>query len=415
MHKANYPSRAPEFPLYAPPSPLHGSSPSESNTLRAKRKSKPFLLSDDVAHKPPPLNPPVTIDERILPPDLPLDSLPTLSPSKRSMPSTDPAPTREYERPSLAKQAAARDRIRSDESFPPAVQSVSQSKIQPQSIMRRSTSNKRKTVSFHTAAPTIIEPNARAPSYSVPRTALLSKEHVKPEIPIKQRPALRKARDSVKIVSSSVPRSFDTRDDSPSSTEQNSEDDSFAGRPSASQTPAALPDFTRPEALQTGTPRRPSMQNIATAASSSVPEHHASSENRNMSDFSAGSDESFIDRVSRRMSTRVVKDRNELREASKRQSKAVAEAMASQIRGVPKSAMLAYSENDIVLAESFEDDDSSRVSLRRKSRQVKSVRMPEFTPGVVPKPPPPPPFAPPPPRTKSWRQPPPPPVSPLPQ
>ncbi|PXF44643.1 hypothetical protein BWQ96_05585 [Gracilariopsis chorda] len=413
VHKANYPSRAPEFPLYAPPSPLHGSSPSGSNTLRAKRKSKPYLLSDSATDNQT-FNPPVTIDERVLPADLPVDSLPALSPSKRPMPSADPAPTMEYSRPSPAKQAAARDRVRSDESFPPPMQSKSQSKIQPQSIMRRSTSNKRKTVSFHTAAPTIIEPNTRAPSYSVPRTALLSKEDIKPELPIKQRPALRKARDSVKIASSSIPRSFDTRDDAPSSTEQNSEDDSFAEHPSTGPTSGALLDFRRPEALQTGAPRRSATQNIAMAASSAA-EDNSLSENRNMSDFSAGSDESFIARASRRMSTRIVKDRQELKEASKRQSKAVAEAMASQIRGVPKSAMLAYSENDIVLAESFEDDDSSRVSLRRKSRQVKSVRMPEFTPGVVPKPPPPPPFAPPPPRTKSWRQPPPPPVSPLPQ
>lgn len=98
-------------------------------------------------------------------------------------------------------------------------------------------------------------------------------------------------------------------------------------------------------------------------------------------------------------------------EQSRRRSKAVAEAMIEQIKGVPKSAMLAYAEHEP------EDDMSGelptvqlRGSLRPRARSGRSMRLPPvFTPGVVPPPPPPPPFAPEPTRVRSVRMPPPPP------
>ncbi|KAI0558355.1 hypothetical protein FGB62_216g048 [Gracilaria domingensis] len=385
VHKANYPSRAPELPSYAPPSPLHTSSPSVSNRVRSKRKSKPYLLLNSDSDQSP------SVEERVPPADLPIDSFP-LSKSRRSVMSTDPAPTREIPR---IVQAAARDRIRSDESFPPPLPSRAQISNQPQSIMRRASSGKRKTVSFHTAAPTIIEPTQRAPSYSVPRDAVLSREEVRPEVPVGLAPALRKTRDSIKFASSSLPRTFDSRDDLSLRPEEDSYTHNSMVRsisaPYAGKDSASHPDFKRPEAIQTGASRTTPTK-MRTSASAAVVEDSSTPNDRNMSDFSAGSDESFIARASQRMSTRVVKDREELLEASKRQSRAVAAAMASQIRGVPKSAMLAFSENDVVLADSFEEDDgsSSRISLRRKSRQVKSVQLPSIKAGVIPKPPPPP-------------------------
>eukprot|EP00178_Gracilaria_changii_P014589 TRINITY_DN4102_c0_g1_i1.p1 TRINITY_DN4102_c0_g1~~TRINITY_DN4102_c0_g1_i1.p1 ORF type:complete len:810 (-),score=121.46 TRINITY_DN4102_c0_g1_i1:1036-3465(-) len=410
VHKANYPSRAPELPSYAPPSPLHTSSPSVSNRVRSKRKSKPYVLTN------PDSDQVLPFEESVPPPELPIDQFP-LSKSRRSMMSNDPAPTREIPR---IVQAAARDRIRSDESFPPPALQRAQAGNQPQSIMRRASSGKRKTVSFHAAAPTIIEPSPRAPSYSVPRDAVLSREEVRPEVPARLAPALRKTRDSIRFASSSLPRTFDSRDDLSLKYEEdlNAQDSmirSHSARTFTAKESAASQGFARPEAVQTGAPRT-SYTTKRTSNSATLVEDSSAPNDRSMSDFSAGSDESFIARASRRMSTRVVKDREELREASKRQSRAVAAAMASQIRGVPKSAMLAFSENDVVLADSFEEDDdsSSRISLRRKSRQVKSVQLPSIESGVVPKPPPPPPFAPARSRVKSVRVPPPPPVSPLP-
>ncbi|CAN8063118.1 unnamed protein product [Agarophyton chilense] len=408
VHMANYPSKAPELPSYAPPSPLHTSSPTVANRVRSKRKSKPYVSENPDSHRAPP------VDERVPAADLPIDPFP-LSKSRRSIMSNDPAPTREIPR---IVHRAARDRIRSDESFPPPGPSQPLTGAQPQSIMRRASSGKRKTVSFHTAAPTIIEPKLRAPSHSVPRDALLSREEVQPEVPARLAPALRNTRDSIKVASSSLPRLHDTYDGLSSQHDeglasQKSMVRSVSARTLSEKEPISHPNFTRPEAIQTGASRT-SQTNPGTGTSLPVVEDSSTPNDRNMSDFSAGSDESFITRASRRMSTRVVKDREELREASRRQSRAVAEAMASQIRGIPKSAMLAFSENDIVLADGFEEEDSSsRTSLRRKSRQVKSVQLPSIQPGVVPKPPPPPPFAPSPRRAKSVRVPPPPPVSPL--
>lgn len=244
---------------------------------------------------------------------------------------------------------AARQRIHDDPLDLPSATA------QPQGIIRRASSTKRKTVSFHTASPTIIEPNLRAPA-SVPRSALLFKDSWRAsDVPRKPISALSNARDSVALAASPIPQTMDTNTISIS--RQQDRQDSFT------------------------------------------------------------SEDTFQERSSRRMSTRVlVKDRNELREASKRQSRAVAAAMADQIKGVPKSAMLAFSENEIELAESFEESeqDSSLSSLRRKSRASKTIRMPEFIPGVVPAPPPPPPFIPDMPRARSIRTPPPPPASPLP-
>lgn len=111
--------------------------------------------------------------------------------------------------------------------------------------------------------------------------------------------------------------------------------------------------------------------------------------------------------------------------SKKRQSMAVRNALSQQIRGVPRSAMLAYAENDVEKEGSghmsraastvapfndgwFDEDsvgslpslkasgDSNRsIGQRNRSRSTKSIRLPpQVVPGVVPRPPPPPPFEP---------------------
>lgn len=126
-------------------------------------------------------------------------------------------------------------------------------------------------------------------------------------------------------------------------------------------------------------------------------------------------------------------------EVTRRRSMAVAEALAEQIRGVPRSAMLAYDEHnqsgsssdeeyvdaqddrmDIDSAFAHEDSSSgswarlnqmpSRGSLRPRARSSRPLKLPpQINPGEVPEPPAPPPFAPAPTRVRSVRKAPPPP------
>lgn len=220
----------------------------------------------------------------------------------------------------------------------------------PSGIVRRaSTCTKRKTVSFHKEAPVIIEPNLRAPSRSLPRDVMLSREpDDEPEfkdaldVSLDSFSAMR-IRDSVKLATSIIPSGLPTMD----------------------------------------IPRRT---------------------NRELSDSSGGED-SFA-RMSRvaRVSFR---DKDAIREASKRQSQAVAKAMSQQIRGVPRSAMLAYADNEVVLSDDNNEEvkpikvtAGGHLSFRRRS--TKSIREPpRVEAGKVPVPPPPPPFVPEPGRVRS--------------
>lgn len=350
IHKVNYPrpqteeERAEAIDMF-----LNTTESTIANSHHSKRKSKPFLsggdsFQSDVPTIEPPQPAPLLSPhcDRIDSSDA-LGSVPdqtmlsrqiSLGVMSDDIQVIDSDMDEILSIPSPAARAAAKQRTQDFYSKP----------VNASGIIRKTSSTKRKTVSFHNASPTIIEPNVRAPSLSVPRGVMLAKETVTAELPEKLIPSLLNTRDSVKLTAS-----------------------------------------------RTESPQRQGSDNVSLA-----------------------SDDTFADRASKRMSTRV-KDKKELRAASKRQSKAVAAALTDQIRGIPKSAMLAFSENEIELAESFDesDMDSSLSSLKRKSRQSKSVRMPEIVPGVVPRPPPPPPFSPETLRVRSIRKPPPPPTSPL--
>lgn len=373
VHKASYPPRAPDLPLLMDGAESFLDAPSHStisHSIRSKRKSKPFLpsaanadtstlhfdhpekslveSSDPLVDRPTNNELGAVPEPNVLSRQISLGVMSddiqvvdtsadtSVEPSTEETDGISPATFSA----SRAAKIAALERIGfgAPRELPEAPAPVQNS------IMRRASASKRKTVSFHTAAPTIIEPNLRAPSQSVPRNVVLSKEPTATS----QRPAsaLRNTRDSVMVARSTKPT--------------------------------------------------PPLQD------------------REPSDMSTGSGDSFRARSSKRMSSRVsIKDKEALREATKRQSTAVAKAMSDQIRGIPKSAMLAFDENEVVLDDAFDDDDSSRTSLKRVSRHIKS-RAPVIQPGVVPPPPPPPPFTPDVPRVRSVRLPPPPPVSPLP-
>jgi hypothetical protein len=121
--------------------------------------------------------------------------------------------------------------------------------------------------------------------------------------------------------------------------------------------------------------------------------------------------------------------REDIMASKKRQSLAVRNALTQQIRGVPRSAMLAYAENEVE-AEGTDVEEGSQVgpysddwfddmsgsyssmvirdkgnprdsfaaagqSVRSRARSTRSIRMPpEIRPGMAPPPPPPPPFEP---------------------
>ena len=247
----------------------------------------------------------------------------------------------------------------------------------PPSIMRRtsSTANKRKTVSFHDESPVVIEPNLRAPR-SLPRESMLTKS------------------------SSEASEYKDALD---------GRADSFSGLRGVRDS-VSLAAHTKPpnKMFASIKPRK-----SASAAASQPPKTLDIPRPRNQRELSDSSEEPFQARSSRRMSRVSVHDKSAIRAASKRQSRAVAQAMSEQIRGVPKSAMLAFSENEVLISDDALDEEDSDLSFRRSAR-MKSIRMPPtVVPGQVPPPPPPPPFQPETQRVRSVRRPPPPPVSPI--
>lgn len=273
---------------------------------------------------------------------------------------------------SSAAKAAAAQRVKHDDllHLPRATAAA------PAGIMRRaSTTNKRKTVSFHDESPVIIEPNLRAPSKSLPRESMLTKSSSETSeykdalgAPRDSFSRLRGVRDSVSLAAHNKP--------------PNKMFASIPPKASAASAPPKTMDIPRPR-----------MQ-------------------RELSD-SSGAEEPFRARSSRRMSRVSSRDKDAIREANKRQSRAVAVAMSEQIRGVPKSAMLAFSENEVLISDDGLDDDDSDLSVRRSAR-AKSIRVPPpVAPGEIPTPPPPPPFQPEAHRVRSVRKPPPPPASPI--
>lgn len=277
----------------------------------------------------------------------------------------------------------------------------------PPGIMRRpSNTNKRKTVSFHDESPIVIEPNLRAPSRSLPRNVMFSKsssESGEFQDAFGAPQELTNsfcARDSFSIPSAQ-PRSNSSALYSPS-------------KSSRAEDPASLGIDGGVSKLPAPANSAPLQSKLATATIPRTLDIPRSRMYREYSD-SSGTEDSFHLHSSRRITRVSSKDKIAIREASKRQSQAVAKALSEQIRGVPKSAMLAYEENDVIISDDggdFDDEDSD-FSFRRKSRQSKVIRAPVVVPGEVPPPPPPPPFVPEVPRIRSVRRPPPPPVSPL--
>lgn len=322
-----------------------------------------------------------------------------------------------------------------------------------------STNGNRKTVSFHDAAPVIIEPNLKAPSHSLPRLgkdstimnggppsigSVLSqvRDSVTGFVPLidvdesddEEENEEQIGDDDVGIIPRHNAHTLETQrnhnfndllNEIDEDDDEDEDDDSFGtaddneGICSSSQfTDSDTVSLAQPITIysQQQQPQRPlPVQNPPT---SSFPLR-----SRQRSDVSYGSSLDTFDtnqqtswnnnpnRNSRRVS---VHDKTAIREATRRQSMAVAQVMSQQIKGVPRSAMLAYSQNEIVVDdEETQDDHNNRGSStggmessgddgngsfivvgghRRKSR--KSIIIPEVKPGEVPLPPPPPPFSP---------------------
>lgn len=380
--------------------------------LRSKRKSKPFLHADlDIDDLAPPAAPDSSYsDLRLDPfPDDVSDAIPkakfsrqisagVMSDDIQIVDTSDDL----FRIPSPAPRFIAAQRTQHDDmTYLPKATAGGKA---PQGIMRRSTATtKRKTVSFHDESPVIIEPNLRAPSRSLPREAILSKDSREEnefkdasDLPHEQRHEFQGARDSLSLAAISRNGKLGAMAQFEASTE--SDFSEFAEIASNDPMPAvAGPSTSRPET-------------VSIPRTLDIPRSRMF---RELSD-SSGTEDSFRMKSSRRMSRISARDKDAIRAASKRQSKAVAEAMAKQIRGVPKSAMLAFEENEVLISDDALDDDDSDLSYRRRSaRQSKTVHAPVITPGVVPQPPPPPPFVPEVQRVRSVRKPPPPPSSPL--
>lgn len=377
-----------------------GASLAGAGGVRNKRKSKPFLPSsagyDNLA---PPVAPDSVYDRMphdigALPPavlsrqisaGVMSDDIQIVDTSGDDMyqipsPRTEDSPRVQHEgdlfqipSPSPAAKAAAAQRVQHDDLMllPRASAAV------PPGIMRRaSTTNKRKTVSFHEESPIIIEPNLRAPSKSLPRESMLTKSSSETS---EYKDALEGPRDSFS-------RLRGVRDSVSLAAHNKAPNKMFASIPPKTSVTSAPP----PKTMDIPRPR---MQ-------------------RELSD-SSGAEEPFRARSSRRMSRVSARDKDAIRDANKRQSRAVAQAMSEQIRGVPKSAMLAFTENEVLISDDGLDDDDSDLSFRRSAR-AKSIRVPpSVAPGQVPSPPPPPPFQPETHRVRSVRKPPPPPASPI--
>lgn len=315
----------------------------------------------------------------------------------------------------------------------------SYSRVQPvrSALARRaSTAGKRKTVSFHDAAPVIIEPNLRAPSLSVPRSATLAKES-----PSQSQQSLGstlwRTRDSVTWCRPSVPlvdvhdeEDSDINDVMPfSENYSNRGDADIIASPNSKlagqgfNTPFSTVKVSQRLMVKEGNTVTTSTYEMKMTGEEDgdtiQAEHHNSSlagaqDIRQRSDISTASrsDASFasfenVDTEMRgRSSVRISKkDKAGIREATRRQSMAVAQAMSEQIRGVPRSAMLAYSENEVIIEDDERADEEDRVTVegfrttpswhaRRSGTALRSMRFPSFKDGGVPPPPPPPPFQP---------------------
>lgn len=382
-------------------------------SIRSKRKSKPFLHAQ------------VGFDDSVLPeaPDSSYSDL-RLNPS--------PADVDIVSRTILSRQISAgamSDDIQvvdtSDDVFrtpSPARKHVSGQRNQheglmhlpkatvggktPPGIMRRpSNNNKRKTVSFHDESPVIIEPNLRAPSRSLPREAMLSKSSSEAG----------EFKDALSAPQEMFSSLFGMDSFSIPATQTKSKTSvmySLSEAPRAKNSePSDIVDGANGSPHSAGATAQPKPAFASVPKTLDVPRSRMY---RELSD-SSGTEDSFRLRSSRRISRVSSKDKIAIREASKRQSKAVAQALSDQIRGVPKSAMLAFEENDVIISDDgvdFEEEDSD-LSFRRRSRQSKVIRAPVIVPGQVPPPPPPPPFVPEAPRVRSVRRPPPPPGSPV--
>ena len=288
--------------------------------------------------------------------------------------------------PSPAARTAAKERILHDDFM-----DIPRGDALGGTGIKRRASSKRKTVSFQEASPVIIEPNLRAPQ-SVPRSAVLSRDSTK---------ILNKNNHSAHgqiAVTAELPTDL-----IPSLKQSHS-----------SMTTSTTPGVNIPAGKEESSSKG-SKSSIAPAPAGGI--RSSISRQRELSDSSVEFEDAALEaRLAKRLSqVSVVKDRQMARVASQRQSRAVAQAMAEQIRGVPKSAMLAYAENDFVPSDDYDEDDDSAASLgmKRRSRVVRSVRVPSVKPGQIPRPPPPPPFEPERPRVQSVRSPPPPPPSPL--
>lgn len=275
---------------------------------------------------------------------------------------------------SAAAQLASQQRVLTDKLYddPPRTTGVMRSASGGVSNMR---SSKRKTVSFREEKPVIIEPNLRerVPSKSVPRDTMYNSGSSK------LASALRTPRVAV---------------------------DDFGGSEGSLDVPSPSSPYSSSSRLGGDLGPRSSMmfaeQVAMIEAEDNLPPKPTEAEPPALPQSSG-----------KRMSRRSIRNSNKqtVREASRRQSKAVAEAMAQQIRGVPRSAMLAFSENEVVVEVEVEvssdedvhstEDSGNSMSFKPRARssvrnsRARSIRAPPVVvPGVVPRPPPPPPFAP---------------------
>lgn len=398
--------------------------------LRSRRKSKPFLsptsaaaveaanvaswnspLAKEVANAssaaPVKLSP--------IPPPVPLSREPSLGMLSEDDGQDDGASASEdddiikpsadlFPVPAPTAQAASQQRI---DHHAAALDVPRAAAVLPAIARRSSAAGKRKTVSFHDAAPVIIEPNLRAPSLSVPRSATLAKESLvrgsEPAGPPTIGSVLSQVRDSVTgLATPAVPLVDDDAD---------LEVDDYLMNEQEHHGSRTVP--RRGASMQQSSPNITQLNDAPQQCIKAECERSGISVG---SSCDASADYVPWGRGSHRVS---VRDTNAIREATRRQSMAVAQAMSQQIRGVPRSAMLAYSQNEVIIDHDDEvelgSEDSSARDLwsKRRSRASKSIRVPEFKPGVVPPPPPPPPFSPNRLNVRSVRLPPPPPTSPL--
>lgn len=423
------------------------SSPTTLHSIRSRRKSKPFPPHG----KAPSEEPSTEVRLSPIPAPQPLSREPSLGMLSDGAEDDDEnADNGEGGKvdslfPVRSPTSGAASRQRSE--IPIDVSSYS--RIQParSALARRAAVvGKRKTVSFHDAAPVIIEPDLRAPSLSVPRSVALAKDS-----PVESQQsigtALWRARDSVTWCRPSIPLVDigDDDDDEGNSIFGNDTKREVAGNIVRDDVVRRLDDLsnagmnlTQHKVVKDGNTVKTSTYQVKVTGGGNSDDNlirvgqNSSLDNaqeiRKRSDLSnasksdaslTSSENSFRGRSSVRLSKM---DKAGIQEATRRQSLAVAKAMSEQIRGVPRSAMLAYTENEVVFEEdemkTIEDEDRVTVDgfrstpswHGRSSRNAfKSIRVPVFKENEVPPPPPPPPFQPRQLNTRSMRAPPPPP------